>query len=85
MPLVNPVPLPEGWRVRGEVIDRLDKQLLREFCSCVQNDRWFPGPRSLDAERSDVGILRLSLSFEELKVDGLWAVCKGDNIQGETQ
>jgi len=27
----------------------------------------------------------MSLSFEELKVDGLWGVCEGRNIQGEAQ
>jgi len=35
MPLVNPVPLSESWRILSEVIDRLGEPLLREFLGCI--------------------------------------------------
>ena len=55
MPLVNPVPLSESWRILSEVIDGLDEPLLREFLGRVWGGRWSVGV--LDGERRGMGVL----------------------------
>jgi hypothetical protein len=83
--LVEPVSLSESRRILGEVIDGLCELLLREFSDRVQSGSWSVRLRILNGERSGVRVLPSGLSFEELEVDGLWAVCEGGNIQGETE
>lgn len=79
MSLVNPVPLLESWRIPREVINGLSEPLLGEFF-----DRWLVELRVLNGELSGVGVL-LSLTFDKLKVYGLWTVCKSSDLQREAE
>lgn len=84
VPFVDPISLPESWRARGEVIKGLSEPLLREPFGRVRNGDDSAGI-VLDGKTSGVGFFLSSMVLEELEVDGLRAVCKCGDVQGEAK